>query len=78
MSEAKVADTRPAKVTIQPGTHSWCACGQSNGQPFCDGSHKGGAFVPLRFIVAEGKEVFLCMCKQTKSPPYCDGTHKTL
>ncbi len=78
MSQAKVAGTSPAKVALEPGMYAWCACGQSKNQPFCDGSHRGGAFVPVRFSLEQGKEVFLCMCKTTKNPPYCDGSHKTL
>ena len=78
MSEAKIADTRPMRLAVEAGTHSWCACGQSQKQPFCDGSHRGGAFSPVRFTLEERKEISLCMCKQTKNPPYCDGSHKAL
>jgi CDGSH-type Zn-finger protein len=78
MSQPKVAATSPVKVALEAGTRSWCACGESKNQPFCDGSHKAGPFVPVRFTLEEGKEVFLCMCKTTKNPPYCDGSHKTL
>jgi CDGSH-type Zn-finger protein len=78
MTQPKIADTRPKKLAVEPGNYSWCACGQSQNQPFCDGSHRGSAFTPVRFTLAEGKEAFFCMCKRTKNPPYCDGTHKTL
>ncbi|MCA1760054.1 MAG: CDGSH iron-sulfur domain-containing protein [Bacteroidales bacterium] len=30
-------------VTLETGTYHWCACGRSNNQPFCDGSHQGTA-----------------------------------
>ena len=78
MSEPKVAAPRPARVAVEAGTHSWCACGESKNQPFCDGSHRGSSFVPLRFTMEQSKEVSLCQCKATKNPPYCDGSHKSL
>jgi len=57
--------------------YSWCTCGHSSGQPFCDGSHKAAeATTPMRFTAEESKEAYLCTCKQTKNPPYCDGSHK--
>jgi len=56
----------------------WCACGESNNQPLCDGSHASTPFKPLAFKVNDEEEAYLCMCKQTKNPPYCDGTHATL
>jgi CDGSH-type Zn-finger protein len=59
-------------------TYFWCACGQSKKQPFCDGSHAGSAFSPLRFQPQASATAFLCGCKQTKSPPFCDGSHKAL
>ncbi|KAG8140059.1 hypothetical protein E2320_002799 [Naja naja] len=58
--------------------YAWCACGHSQKQPFCDGTHKKSApeMSPLRFIAEESKKAWLCGCKYTKNPPYCDGTHK--
>jgi CDGSH iron-sulfur domain-containing protein 3 len=78
MNEAKVAGTSPAKLTVEAGNHAWCACGQSKGQPYCDGSHNGGPFRPVLFAIEQPKEVFLCLGKATKNPPYCDGSHKAL
>jgi CDGSH-type Zn-finger protein len=78
MTQPKVADIRPIKLPVAAGTHYWCACGLSQGQPFCDGSHKGGTFAPLQFTLEVGKDASLCMCKLTKNPPYCDGSHKAL
>lgn len=31
--------------------YRWCSCGQSLNQPFCDESHKGTAFKPLKFTI---------------------------
>ena len=50
MTEPVVAAKVPAKVTLEAGKdYWWCACGLSSKQPFCDGFHKGGAFVPTKF-----------------------------
>jgi CDGSH-type Zn-finger protein len=65
-------------VTLEPGTYFWCACGRSNNQPFCDGSHQGTGFTPIGFEIGEKKDVWLCQCKRSKNKPFCDGTHKEL
>lgn len=53
----------------------WCACGLSKNQPFCDGSHKGTAFSPLRYRPEESGVKGFCACKQTANPPFCDARH---
>lgn len=79
MGEPKIADTIPKKVEIEEGKkYFWCACGQSNNQPFCDGSHSGSEFEPMEFTVPQSRSFHMCMCKQTKKRPYCDGSHKSL
>lgn len=78
MKEPEIAAKEPVKVTLEPGTYHWCACGRSKNQPFCDGSHQGTGFVPLAFEVEEKKEAWLCQCKHSKNKPYCDGTHRQL
>ncbi len=78
MAEPRIAGRSPFKVQLEAGEHWWCACGQSNSQPFCDGSHKGTSFSPLKIVIDAPKEVFLCACKHTHKAPYCDGTHKGL
>ena len=78
MAEAKIAGRSPIKVQLEAGERWWCACGESKSQPFCDGSHKGTSFSPLKIVTAEPKEVFLCACKQTQNAPNCDGSHKKL
>ena len=74
-----IAQKAPYPVDLEAGkSYFWCACGQSKNQPFCDSSHKGGSFSPVKFTAEETKKVWLCGCKQTKNQPFCDGTHKTL
>ena len=78
MAQPQIADTKPQQVSLDPGEHHWCACGQSQAQPFCDGSHHGTEFTPLAFTVDQPEDAHLCMCKHTNNPPYCDGSHARL
>ena len=67
----------PYKVLIvKDKVYFWCACGLSQKQPFCDGSHKReGEFKSIKYIAEESKEIFFCGCKMTRRPPFCDGSH---
>jgi CDGSH-type Zn-finger protein len=78
MSEPTVAQTMPYVLELEPGTYWWCACGKSANQPFCDGSHKGSDFSPVKFEVTEKKKLWLCGCKHTQNRPFCDGSHNQL
>jgi len=72
----RASDT-PFAVDVESGTaYWWCACGKSQSQPFCDGSHKGSDFSPVKYTAEETKTVYFCGCKATKKPPLCDGSHK--
>ena len=80
-------DFRPRKtstnaaITLQltkEKDYLWCACGKSNQQPFCDGSHQGSKIKPLKFTAKRTAEVRLCNCKATKKGPFCDDTHLNL
>ena len=52
----------------------WCYCGMSRKQPFCDSSHAGTSFKPLKFSLDEKtKNMHLCGCKLTTQAPFCDG-----
>lgn len=78
MDKPKIAQNAPYILEVEPGKYAWCACGQSNNQPYCDGSHKGTNFTPLLEDVTETKKVAWCGCKHTAGAPFCDGTHKNL
>ena len=71
--------TRPIVQKEQAGeTKWWCACGRSNSQPFCDGSHAGTSFQPIEVEIKESRIVAWCTCKQTCKAPFCDGSHSKL
>jgi len=78
MSDPKIAGTRPAVSELDPGSYSWCRCGRSSAQPYCDGSHEETGITPVRFEIGERKRYALCLCKHTRNQPFCDGTHKSL
>ena len=66
-----VFDKKPFKVAVKKyHLYTWCGCGRSHSQPFCDGTHanpqlkriiRGG---PVKYIAPEDKEIWFCMCKQ--------------
>jgi len=71
------ATETPLAVNVESGKdYFWCSCGQSKKQPFCDGSHQGGPFVPVKYSATETKEVYFCGCKASANKPLCDGSHK--
>ncbi len=79
MSEPLIAQKVPIPADVEAGeTYFWCACGRSATQPFCDGSHKGTAFTPVKWTAGETRRVFFCACKHTRGQPLCDGSHKAL
>ncbi len=76
MSDAIRASDTPIPVEVEAGKdYWWCACGRSQSQPFCDGSHKGTDFTPVKFSADKNEKVFFCGCKATANQPRCDGSH---
>jgi len=78
MPDPIIAQRAPFVLKEVAGTRYFCTCGASKGQPFCDGSHKGSGFSPLKIDLSEAKTVAWCGCKHSKNLPYCDGSHSKL
>lgn len=77
MADPVRASDTPYAVEVEAGEkYWWCSCGSSSNQPFCDGSHKGSEFSPVKYEATESKKVFFCGCKATNNQPVCDGSHK--
>ena len=81
MTEPEIAQRGPYLQELPPGDYLWCACGRSRTQPFCDGSHEGTPFRPVKFTIkVQGgvETVLLCGCKRSRHAPFCDGRHNKL
>ncbi len=79
MSAPVIASKTPMPVDVEAGqNYWWCTCGKSAKQPFCDGSHKGSEFAPLKYTADKTGKVWFCGCKHTAKAPLCDGSHKNL
>jgi len=79
MSAPTIAKKAPFPVEVEEGkNYFWCSCGLSKAQPFCDGSHKGTEFAPVRYAAEANKKVFFCGCKHSKTSPLCDGSHSAV
>jgi CDGSH-type Zn-finger protein len=69
---------QPYFLQLQPGAYAWCACGKSQTQPFCDGSHAGSATTPVAFTLDTPGNVVICGCRYSRRKPFCDGAHLNL
>ena len=79
MDKSVIADRKPKMTPIEAGKgYAWCACGRSEKQPFCDGSHAGTTFKPVIFKGEKDGDAALCMCKMSSNKPFCDGSHARL
>ena len=79
MADPVIAQRSPFRFDVTAGKkYFWCACGRSQKQPFCDGSHKDTGITPVQYDATETKTVFFCGCKHTNGKPFCDGTHAKL
>lgn len=74
-----VAQAGSYKMEVEAGkTYWWCSCGKSSQQPFCDGTHKGSGFAPMKFEADTTGIVSFCGCKSSAKAPRCDGSHRNL
>lgn len=78
MTQALCTQKGPYEIELEPGDYYWCACGRSKNQPFCDGSHEGTGFQPVKFTMPRKDTEYLCGCRTTHDSPYCDGSHTRL
>lgn len=81
-----ISSKSPYKVEVEAGKkYSWCSCGLSAIQPFCDGSHKAhknpdgtSVMKSVPYIAQANETVYFCGCKHSKNGIFCDGTHSKI
>lgn len=79
MTTPEIAAKTPFAINVEKGKdYYWCSCGKSKAQPFCDGSHQGSEFTPVKYTAEDNQPVYFCGCKHSVNGPLCDGTHKSL
>ena len=78
MKRGKIAGKAPIIKNEEAGTYFWCACGMSESQPYCDGSHKGSDIEPKKVVLEKDRRMAWCACKQSLDGHACDGSHRML
>ena len=79
MSQPDIPQKAPYPIEVDEGKkYFWCACGKSNRQPFCDGSHEGTEFTPMQYTAESSRTLYCCGCEHTAGAPLCDGSHSGL
>lgn len=75
----KAAD-HPFEVQVKAGEkYSWCSCGMTQTEPFCDGAHKAftnpdGSKImkSVKFFPEKDETVLFCGCKHSTKGMFCD------
>jgi len=79
MTDPVIAQKASYPVDVEAGkSYWWCACGKSQKQPLCDGSHQGTGIKPVEYKAEKSGTVYFCGCKHSKNGCLCDGSHKML
>ncbi len=76
---ANIRGYKSLRLLMEPGEYYYCACGRSNNNPFCDGSHTQTAhFKPIPIKIRFKQEVKWCDCRRSATLPFCDNAHREL
>jgi len=78
MADPVASQSSPYIVEVEEGqTIAWCACGMSDAQPRCDGTHsrEETGLTPMVFKAEKTGRIALCGCRRSGNKPYCDGSH---
>ena len=67
---------KPIVETIKKGTHWMCQCHDSKIKPYCDGTHEGTGYKPLKLEQMATARVAICQCGMSANLPLCDGSHE--
>jgi len=78
MDKPIIVQKHSLKMDMDSGTYYWCACGRSKSQPFCDGSHIGTSFRPVKVVIEVPRRVKWCMCRHSEHAAFCDNKHREL
>jgi CDGSH-type Zn-finger protein len=68
----------PLRLEVEEGkTYFWCACGRTQTEPWCDGSHKITTIRPVKWVAPKSGTASICACRATRRPGrvLCDGSH---
>ena len=68
----------PLRLEVTEGkTYFWCACGRTQTEPWCDGSHKATTIRPVKWVAPKSGTASVCACRATRRPGrvLCDGSH---
>ena len=73
-----VRSLTPLRLEVTEGaTYFWCACGRTQTEPWCDGSHKVTTIRPVKWVAPKSGTASVCACRATRRPGrvLCDGSH---